>query len=188
MNQVFLRKHFSWISALMLVISSPIILDSASAATSDTETIGFTLTGGPMDPGGDESCLPVDYVLSTSLGDAVSDPSYDALAWTSPDININQSPGLGCPGSTEISASSLSISATYFTNGLAVGGESIEGLPNVGCYDEGTLMYPLQTYSEASVTGTCAAATAKAGIYVHIPEGAPTATLYQSTITVVAVL
>lgn len=169
-------KNFAWISVIALIISSSLFSVTANAATSGSETVGFSIAGGDMGGGGGDSCLAVDYVLSTSLGAPVADPAAGD-SWTSSDINITQTSGTSCPGNTVLTAQSLEISASSFTNDL-------DSAPNIYC--DGN--YGSGTYSGLGTSTTCLSSTTRVNVEVLVPNDAISGVLYQSTVTVTAVL
>ena len=156
---------------------------AAANTLTDEETIGFSIVGGPMDP--PDSCITTPYVLSTDLGAGVDDPAV-GFDWLSPDITITQSSGIGCPGDVTISAVSLNITATPFTNNLAIGGESLLGIPGISC-DDG-YGDQVRTALEGA-SASCGSNINRVNIAVTVPEEtAISGTSYQSTITITAVL
>lgn len=173
-------KNFAWISVIALIISSSLFSVTANAATSGSETVGFSIAGGDMGGGGGGSCLAVDYVLSTSLGDAVADPAAGDT-WTSSDINITQTSGTSCPANTVLTAQSLEISASSFTNDLGI---DLDSAPNIYCDGD----YSSSTYSALGTSATCSSSTARVNVEVLVPNDAISGVLYQSTVTVTAVL
>lgn len=178
-------KSLVWTSVCALVISAPLVVNSAVADTlSDQETVGFSIVGGPTDP--PDSCLESPYVLSTDLGASVDDPAVGE-SWLSPDITIAQSSGISCPGDVTVSAVALDITATPFTNNLAVGGDDlISGIPAISC--DGGYGAQTRTATEgASVS--CSSTINKVNIAVDVPAAtAVSGTIYQSTVTITAVL
>ena len=181
MNQpkrLFSVASFAWISVISLVVTNLLLPNAAHSATSGTVTVGFSIAGGDMGGGGGggDSCLPVDYTLSTILGADVPDPTAGS-SWTSSDIGITQTDGTSCPGPTPVTATSISITATNFSNGLG-------NAPNILCDGE----LPSNTYSADGASANCSNTTTIVNVNVTVPAEATTGVVYESIVTITAVL
>lgn len=176
-NRLQLRfKKTAIASVFSLFISSSILTNSAVAenVTSGTATVSFSIVGGPMgDP-----CLANDYSLSVTPGADSPDPSAGSL-WTSEDLAINQVSGNSCPGDTLITATSLGVEASYFVFGEDGYGSTIlcDGIDATGV-----------SYGGSGTAGSCPASTNKVNISLLVPESATPGTVYQSTVTVTAII
>lgn len=163
---------------ISLVLSTTLLPNSATAATSGTQTISFSIAGGDMGGGGGggNSCLSVDYTLSTSLGEDVPPPT-NSSSWTSRDINVVQSVGMNCPGGTPVVAQNLNISASSFTPDLGFS-------PNIFC--DGSIAD--NTYSGSGATASCLNSTTRVNVNVYVSNDAVPGVTYSSTVTITAVL